>query len=265
MEERVKKEIEYYDKEAEKPSHAEAALAVGEIVDFEGFRPLSLASFGYSYELLKTVCKDKMILDWGCGNGVHTVPIVAMGAKKVVGIDLSEKLLDMARTKSTVAGLDGKTQFLKMDCEKTDFLKNEFDVIFDGGTFSSIDIKKAFPELARILKSDGVLIGIETFGHNPLANLNRSRNVKSGKRTAWAAAHIFNNEGIELAKKYFATVEIEYFHLFSWLLIPLINRPWGKKLFDFVEIFDRQFLKIPFLKKYAFKVVFEFSQPKNND
>jgi len=265
MEERVKKEIEYYDKEAEKMFYAEAALAVGEIVDFEGFRPLSLASFGYSYELLKTACKDKTVLDWGCGNGVHTVPLAAMGAKKVIGIDLSEKLLELGRAKARAAGMKHKIKFLKMDCEKTDFSENEFDVIFDGGTFSSVDIKTALPELARILKPDGVLIGIETFGHNPLANFNRSRNVKSGKRTAWAAAHIFNNEGIELAEKYFAKIEIEYFHFLSWLLIPLIGRSWGKRLFDFAEIFDRQFLKIPFLKKYAFKVVFEFSQPKNND
>jgi ubiquinone/menaquinone biosynthesis C-methylase UbiE len=204
-------------------------------------------------------------LDWGCGNGVHTVPLAAMGAKKVIGIDLSEKLLELGRAKARAAGMKHKIKFLKMDCEKTDFSENEFDVIFDGGTFSSVDIKTALPELARILKPDGVLIGIETFGHNPLANFNRSRNVKSGKRTAWAAAHIFNNEGIELAEKYFAKIEIEYFHFLSWLLIPLIGRSWGKRLFDFAEIFDRQFLKIPFLKKYAFKVVFEFSQPKNND
>jgi ubiquinone/menaquinone biosynthesis C-methylase UbiE len=178
----------------------------------------------------------------------------------VIGIDLSEKLLELGRLKST--DMEHKVKFLKMDCEKTDFLENEFDMIFDGGTFSSIDIKKAFPELVRILKPDGVLIGIETFGHNPIANFNRALNVRSGKRTAWAAAHILNDEGIELARRYFAKVKIEYFHLFSWLLIPLVGRFWGEKLFDFVEIFDRQFLKIPFLKKYAFKVVFEFSQPK---
>jgi len=230
MEERVKREIEYYDKEAEKPFHFEAALAVGEIVDFEGFKPLNLASFRYSYELLKTACKDRIILDWGCGNGVHTVPIAAMGAKKVIGIDLSEKLLELGRAKAVAAGMEHKIKFLKMDCENTGFLDNEFDVIFDGGTFSSIDIKKAFPELARILKPDGVLIGIETFGHNPLANLNRSRNVRSGKRTAWAAAHILNNGGIELAQRYFAKVKIKYFHLFSWLLTSFGRPVLGQEI-----------------------------------
>lgn len=262
MELRKQKEIEYYDQMA---GQTATVSTDNEVADFEGFRPLRLASFRYCYKRLEKLCRQAVVLDWGCGNGVHTIPIAKMGAKKVIGIDLSDGLLENAQEFSSKSKLAGKIQFLKMDCENTGFLDGEFDVAFNGGTFSSIDIEKALPELARILKPDGVLIGIETFGHNPLANFKRALNVRLGKRTAWAAAHIFNNKGIELAKKYFATVEIEYFHLFSWLLIPLINRPWGKKLFDFVEIFDRQFLKIPFLKKYAFKVVFEFSQPKNND
>jgi|GEM_PF-929658 len=258
MEDRKAKEIEYYDLAAGQT----AADSSGEVVDFEGFRPLRLASFRYCYSRLQDLCGRAVVLDWGCGNGVHTIPIARMGAKKVIGIDLSEGLLKNARDLAESSGVADIVQFLKMDCEKTDFLDNEFDIVFDGGTFSSIDIQKALPELARILKPGGTLVGIETFGHNPLANFNRARNVRSGKRTAWAASHIFNNAGIVLAEKYFGKVQIKYFHLFSWVLIPLVDRPWGKIIFDLVEIFDRQFIKIPFFKKYAFKVVFEFSEPK---
>jgi len=260
MEERIKKEIEYYDSKAGGAVFAESFLA-GEIVDFEGFRPLNLRSFRYCYEFLKKNCPGKNILDWGCGNGVHTVPIAKMGAKSVTGIDLSNGLLDLARQKTAAAGTEGKTRFLKMDCEKMDFTDNEFDVIFDGGTFSSIDIKKALPELARILKPEGVLIGIETFGHNPLANFNRRRNVRSGKRTAWAVSHIFNNEGIKEARKYFGRIEIEYFHLFSWVVFGVSQKRWGKTILDIIEPVDRIFATIPFLKKFAFKVVFKFSNP----
>ncbi|PIU24464.1 hypothetical protein COT12_00910, partial [Candidatus Berkelbacteria bacterium CG08_land_8_20_14_0_20_39_8] len=78
-----------------------------------------------------------------------------------------------------------------MDCEKMEFPDNLFDIIFDGGTFSSIDLVKAYPELSRVLKPDGFLIGIETFGHNPFTNLKRKINKLIGKRTEWATAHIF--------------------------------------------------------------------------
>ena len=263
MEERVKKEIEYYDR-AGQALKEPAVFNSDEVVDFEGFRPLKLASFRYCYELLKRSCAGKKVLDWGCGNGVHTIPIARMASKKIIGIDLSEELLKMAREKSRKSGLADKIDFLKMDCEKTDFLNDEFDVIFDGGTFSSIDISKAFPELARILKPNGVLVGIETYGHNPYANFKRALNVKSGKRTAWAAAHIFNEAGLALAHKYFGKIEIRYFHLFSWVLFPFVGISWGARALDFIDPIDNIIIKIPFLRKYAFKVVFKFSNPIKN-
>jgi ubiquinone/menaquinone biosynthesis C-methylase UbiE len=254
MEERVKKEIEYYDA---RPDGANVAQGM----DFEGFRPLDLASFRRAHKLLKDDCPGKLILDWGCGNGVHAIPIAKAGAKKVVGIDLSCNLLAVARQLARDLEIDNKIEFLEADCERTGFKDNEFGVIFNGGTFSSVDIKIALPELARILKPDGVLIGVETFGHNPLANFNRALNVRSGKRTAWAAAHIFNNDGVELARRYFKKIEIEYFHLFSWVLFPLLKKNWGKRILDLTEPFDAAILKLPFLKTYAFKVVFKFSNP----
>ncbi|MCU0652662.1 MAG: class I SAM-dependent methyltransferase [Candidatus Pacebacteria bacterium] len=258
MEDRKTEEIEYYEQAG---SAAIPEFGAGEPVDFEGFKPLRLSSFRRAHELLEKNCMSKEVLDWGCGNGVHTMPIGKMGVKSVLGIDLSDKLLEAAQKNAAASGSDGTVGFLKMDCEKTDFTDNSFDVIFDGGTFSSIDIEKAFPEMARILRPGGMLIGIETFGHNPLANANRARNVRSGKRTAWAASHIFNEKGVALARKYFTQVHVEYFHLFDWVLFPVSGRPWGRLLLDVAEPFDRLFLKIPFLKKYAFKVVFEFTGP----
>jgi len=159
-------------------------------------------------------------------------------------------------------GVENKTEFLAMDCEKMDFQANFFDVIFDGGTFSSIDLNRAYPELSRILKPDGVLIGIETFGHNPFTNLKRRINKLIGKRTGWAAEHILKMEDLKKAKDYFDGVEVYYFHLVSWLAFPFLNLPGGKLLLKLLEFIDKILLKVPFLRKYAFKVVFVFSQPK---
>jgi len=75
MEERIEKEIEYYDQKAGKLAKDPAVLSADEVVDFEGFRPLNLASVRYSYELLKESCAGKVVLEWGYGNGVHTISI----------------------------------------------------------------------------------------------------------------------------------------------------------------------------------------------
>ena len=98
MELRKQIEIEYYDKRAQDSEG-----------DFEGFNSRDLGSFKFCYELLEKYCKDKIILDYGCGNGVHAGFLAGLGAKKVIGIDLSGKSLEIARKR------ESRVEFLKMD------------------------------------------------------------------------------------------------------------------------------------------------------
>ncbi len=260
MEDRKRKEIEYYNKQAEE--WLKEKFAQDWKTDFEGFSSNLLSSFQFCYKILGENCRNKKVLDYGCGNGIHSVFLAKIGAEKVTGIDLSESQLKIARERAKREGIEKTTEYLVMDCEKMGFSNNSFDIIFDGGTFSSLDFKKAIPELARVLKPEGFLLGIETFGHNPFTNLKRKLNRASGKRTEWAASHIFQIKDFELVKNYFNKIEIKYFHLISWAAFPFLNLSGGKILLNFLEIIDRGLLKIPFLRKYAFKVVFVFSQPK---
>src|SRR5215207_6661131 len=41
--------------------------------------------------------KDKVVIDFGCGDGEDAVEVAARGAKKVVGIDIRERALAKAR------------------------------------------------------------------------------------------------------------------------------------------------------------------------
>ena len=261
MEDRKKVEIEYYDKKAEE--WLRQKKDEGPITDFEGFDPDLLSSFRFCHEYLKDKCRDKKFLDYGCGNGVHSIFFAKCGAQ-IIGIDLSEPSLKIAGERAAREGVGDKVRFLAMDCEKMGFPDDYFDIIFDGGTFSSIDLDKAYLELERILKPQGFLLGIETFGHNPFTNLKRKINKLIGKRTGWAAEHIFKTKDLEEAKKYFNKIEVHYFHLVSWLAFPFLNLPGGKAFLKLLEFIDGVLFKIPFLRKYAFKVVFIFSEPKKD-
>jgi len=255
-EERKRKEIEYYDKQSAEFRRSRTSA------DSEGFLPQRLASFQFCYKLLSEKCQGKIVLDYGCGNGVHSIFPINQGAEKVIGIDLSEKSLQLARERIKKEGMEGKIEFISLDCEKMKFPDNSFDIIFDGGTFSSLDVKNAFPELARVLKPKGFLLGIETFGHNPFTNLKRKINKVLGKRTGWAAEHIFKMKDLKMAEEYFNKIEVYYFHLISWLAFPFLGFAGGKALLKIFEFIDKILLKLPFLRKYAFKVVFIFSEAK---
>jgi len=99
--------------------------------------------------------------------------------------------------------------------------------------------KNAFPELARVLKPDGCLLG-----------------------TGWVAEHIFKMKDLEMAEKYFNKIEVYYFHLISWLAFPFLKMHGGKFFLKMMETTDNILFLIPLLRKYAFKIVFVFSNPK---
>jgi SAM-dependent methyltransferase len=66
----------------------------------------------------------KRVLDLGCGFGEHCKRFVECGAQKVVGIDISEKMLEVARAENT----DPKITYINMPMEEIAQLQEKFDV-----------------------------------------------------------------------------------------------------------------------------------------
>lgn len=251
FEERKQKEIEYYDKEAASSSHSRKES--GSLKEFD---PFFLESYQFLKNSLKIGYKDKKALDYGCGSGIHLLWLSRV-FRNVTGIDLSKNSLAKAKKALVKEKAEGMVNLVLGDCEKMEFPNKSFDVVFDGGTFSSLDLENALKEIHRVLKPFGLLVGIETLGHNPITNLKRKINKILGKRTSWAAGHIFKIQDLDKVKKYFNIVQLKFFHLFSWIAIPCLNLPGGKIFLKVLEKLDYFLITIfPFLKKYSFKIVF---------
>lgn len=263
MEDYKQKEKEHYDALAKEWREQTANTKNLSATDIETIDVMKMPSYQYLYRLLGEYVKGKSVLDYGCGHGMHAVALADRGAREVVGIDLSEESLAIARERAHKAGYDSRITFKSIDAEHLEFPDGRFDVVFDGGTFSSIDVTKALPEIERVLAPGGVLIGIETLGHHPLANLKRWLNRKRGTRTTWAANHIMKMRDLRLAKTYFTPEKLFFFHFISLITIPFARFPGGSLLVRIGEGIDTiLFALFPFLKRYAFKIVFVFKKTK---
>ncbi|MBI5218487.1 MAG: class I SAM-dependent methyltransferase [Bacteroidia bacterium] len=204
-----------------------------------------------------------IILDYGCGTGIHSVGL-ANENWFVHGIDISGRSVDIALSLSRRLNTSLHTEYKVMNCQELLFPDNSFDIILDYGTFSSLDIKFAIPELIRVLKPEGSVICIETYGHNPFANFKRWLNVLSGKRTKWAASHIMRTSDWQIISGKFKESEIFYygfFVLFCNVFLKIFPGKLFESLLTVAEKTDAVFLKNKILRKWAFKTIVVLKNP----
>lgn len=99
----------------------------------------------------------QLILDGGCGPGVHSIRAAKAGCR-VHAIDLSYSVLDEARLRATRAGVADQIEFEQADLTGLRFEDGQFDHVFSWGVIIHIPtIEKAVDELARIVAPGGRL------------------------------------------------------------------------------------------------------------
>src|SRR5688572_14226572 len=109
----------------------------------------------------------KRVLDVCCGSGASAIPAAeAVGPDGlVIGVDLAEDLLNLARAKAVARGLRN-VQFQAGDMLDLGFNDSEFDaVVCVFGIFFVPDMPPAVRELWRLVRPGGKL-GITTWGPN---------------------------------------------------------------------------------------------------
>ncbi len=95
------------------------------------------------------------ILDVGCGAGIPTAKFLTNRGIKVTGIDLSDKMLSLARVNVRNA------EFIKMDMNELKFKENSFDGIISVYTMFHVPKKnhlEIFKKFFEILKPGGILL-----------------------------------------------------------------------------------------------------------
>ena len=97
----------------------------------------------------------KRILDLGCGFGEHCMEFVERGASRVVGIDISEKMLSLAKEENS----DPKITYIRMPMEEIDMLNEKFDVVISSLAFHYVeDFDGVLAKIHDLLEDGGLLI-----------------------------------------------------------------------------------------------------------
>ncbi|WP_027087463.1 class I SAM-dependent methyltransferase [Cohnella panacarvi] len=96
--------------------------------------------------------KGKRVLDLGCGYGWHCIHAMEQGASSVVGVDLSRKMLEVAKS---------KTYFpqIRYECcaiEDVDYPEESFEVVLSSLAIHYVaDYERLVRKIYRMLKAGG--------------------------------------------------------------------------------------------------------------
>ena len=108
--------------------------------------------------------QPESILDIATGTGDLAVKFAEKtSATKIIGLDLSEGMLSIARKKVADTELKNKLEFIKGDSEALPFKDNMFDAItVSFGIRNFENLEKGLSEILRVLKPNGLFIILET-------------------------------------------------------------------------------------------------------
>ena len=105
------------------------------------------------------------ILDVATGTGDLAIELSRLNPKKIVGIDISKKMLEIAEEKVKKKHLDQIISFRLSDAEKIPFSNNSFDAVTVAfGVRNYENLKNGITEMRRVLKPGGQMLILE-FSH----------------------------------------------------------------------------------------------------
>lgn len=218
------------------------------------------ASLGHYRDLVVAGCAGRSVLDFGCGDGEFSILLAERGAR-VTGIDISPRRIEEARQHAAAAGVAERSDFAVMNAEQLSFAPGSFDLICGTSILHHLSLERAVPELARVLRPQGVAMFVEPLGHNALINLYRK--LTPSFRTV--DEHPLLMRDFEVFDRHFGEIDARFFHLTSLAAVgvrPFRIFPRVVRMLDGLDqqLFDR----FPRLRRYAWIVVLSLRAPRES-
>lgn len=107
------------------------------------------------FSLINNDLSNKSVLDLGCGFGQNTKLLISRGASRVVGVDVSKKMLDLALKTNN----NDKVKYLCLDMNNIDKINGEFDLIISSLAVHYVkDFKNLIQNIYNLLNDGGEFV-----------------------------------------------------------------------------------------------------------
>jgi demethylmenaquinone methyltransferase/2-methoxy-6-polyprenyl-1,4-benzoquinol methylase len=106
--------------------------------------------------------KPKVILDVATGTGDFALQSLTLNPEKIIGVDISEGMLEVGRKKMSDRGLSRIIEMHSGDSENLPFSDNNFDAVTVGfGVRNFENLSKGLLEIYRVMKPGAILVVLE--------------------------------------------------------------------------------------------------------
>jgi len=190
-------------------------------------------------EAIEKYCKDKNVLDLGCGTGVYTT-IIKKYADNVLGLDISKRWLNYLKLKDK----KDNSNIIRANAHNIPLKNKSFDVILTIGLFEYINREIVIKEMNRILKSGGFCIVSVPNKYSAGRSVGKlickvfRRESYTNEPSKKEMLKLFENNGFEL---------IEYRMDDGLIWLPdFLDRSFGKRIYHLIESFLKIFGRNPF-------------------
>ena len=138
------------------------------------------------FERLLPANKNLKVLDIGTGPGFFTIILEELGYTNITGIDVSEKMLEVAKENIQKYGKkDSSIELIQMDAQSLEFKPESFDIIVSRNlTWNLEKPQQAYSEWLRVLKPNGALFIFDANWYAFLKNESLAKEFEAKRQQA---------------------------------------------------------------------------------